>query len=138
MEAAARPLRSRLWRWARRVVIGFLASIAVVALACLVLEYSQPTWEVRFEGTPGTTFQGCVAEYPWWAAGGAVQSLWVPLEVPQVRRYRAAHLAAYGEKVGEEGALRVTVLRNGVVVQSEETDTPYGAPVSTPVHPARR
>lgn len=121
--------RSRIWRRLKQLAVGFLAFSAALVLAVLILEYSQPVWELRVEGPPGTKFDGCVTVYPWWGLGDyAIEGYSPGLEVPYVESHRTMRMHPYVTKEQGPGPLRVTLLRNGVVVESREADRAFGSP----------
>ena len=133
MPTTARPRRSRFWRIARLLVLGIVGFAGALALAVLILELSQPVWELRVDGPPGTTFRRCVVEYPWRAFGYGEEGYSTGVAVPHVLRIRTTRLHPYIAKEGGPGPIRVTLLKNGVVVESEETYGAFGAPALMPV-----
>ena len=102
---------------AQRIALGLAGFTAALAVAFLILEYSQPVWELRVDGPPCTTFRRCAVQYPWWSLGYGFEGYSTGLETPHVARYRTTRLHPLVSKEQGPGPLRVTLLRNGVVVE---------------------
>jgi hypothetical protein len=94
----------------------------------LILEYSQPVWELRVEGPPGAKFERCVVRYPWWSLGYGFEGYYVGQDLPAVTRYRTTRLDPHVRKLEGPGPLRVTLLRNGMVIESGQAQEAFGGP----------
>ncbi len=96
-----------------------LAGCALGLYWCCVR--SQSVWEVRVDGTDGLIYEGCISvtSREWWRES-RVQAELAPQTVPSTSTFKALDFSASLNPVSPDGFMRVTILRDGTVVDSYE------------------